>query len=129
MIKILAIITGAAAILGVVFYITWDIIIATVTKFKVTLSDIIRDAAVAFPFIAFAWGVITAHWFLSKYGLMIFHRLDKIRFYIWIPIAVLFLGSMILALIKKSAYYYFMSNDLIIPWAFGIVLGLMWYQK
>ena len=129
MIKVLAIITGASAILGVVFYITWDIIIAAATKFKVTLSGIMEDAAIAFPFIACAWGCVTAHWFLSKYGIAIFSKIDKIRFYIWIPLAVLFLGSMVLALIKKSAYYYFMSNNLIIPLAFGIILGLMWYQK
>lgn len=116
-------------IAGPVIYLIWDLIVAGSGRWSATLSKITKKSAIAFPFIAMGWGVLTSHFFLSKEGISLFGFLGKIRYYIWIPLASLFLISMIVAWIKKSAYLQYMGDHLIVPLVFGIVLGLMWWQK
>lgn len=127
--KIFITITKILLIAVPVIYLIWDIIVASTDHWSATLSKILKKSAIAFPFIAAAWGVLTSHFFLSKEGIALFGFLGKTRFYIWIPLASLFLISMIVAWFKKSVYLHYMGDHLIIPLAFGIILGLMWYQK
>lgn len=127
--KILIITTKILLIAGPIIYIIWDIIVAGTNHWSATLSKIMKKSAIAFPFIAFAWGVITSHFFLHKEGMALFSFMDKIRYAVWIPLASLFLIFMIIGWIRKSPYLTYMGDHLIMPLLMGVFLGLIWYQK
>lgn len=114
-------------ILGIAL--VYDIFIAIIGQFNATISYQTWGLSKYFPFFTMAYATLGTHLFLSKYGQLLFSKLNNIRYVIWIPIASAFLILNIINLFHPVSLVINAGNDLIYPYVFGHVLGLLWFQE
>ena len=110
---------------GLVIY---DISIAVRGLWNATLSNQTTTFSSMFPFIPYAWGVLTFHFFGGKVGRRLFGDIPRLRFAIWVPVSIFFLILSIINLFSTIAIVNFMGEYLLLPLLIGQAFGLLWYQ-
>lgn len=111
--------------------IVYDVVVKALGYDEATVSNITYWSGLRLVFVPYVWGVITAHFWLSKIGGKLF-GFKKWRYFVWIPISVLFLvftliGSVDGSHLTNLSLYF--GQNLWIPLLLGECMGLLWAQE
>ena len=114
-----------ASVLGACL--VYDIVIVVLKLWGATLSKETTFISVRFIGIPVMWGVLAAHFFMGRIGRKLFGKISKLRYAIWIPIAVFIVTISIVGCFREIPALIWLGQRLYIPLFFGQVLGLLWW--